>query len=77
MTFGLGFALTKNLNLDLSYQYAFQKGEYHPYSTTSGKMYQQGDADGKPTGEDQINGTVMQEVKNNRHQLNCTLSYKF
>ena len=77
VTFGLGFALTKNLNLDLSYQYAFQKGEYHPYSTTSGKMYQQGDADGKPTGEDQINGTVMQEVKNNRHQLNCTLSYKF
>ena len=76
LTFGLGFALTKNLNLDLSYQYAFQKGEYHPYATTSGRMYQINDGD-EPTGEFIENGTVMQEVKNDRHQLNCTLSYKF
>jgi hypothetical protein len=76
LTFGLGFALTKNINLDLSYQYAFQKGEYHPYATTKGQMYQIGDGD-QPTGQIVENGTVMQEVKNDRHQLNCTLSYKF
>jgi hypothetical protein len=39
-------------------------------------MYQINDGD-EPTGEFIENGTVMQEVKNDRHQLNCTLSYKF
>lgn len=77
VTFGLGFALMKNVNLDLSYQYAFQKGEYHPYSATSGTMYKDGDADYYPTGEYMENGSVIQNVKNDRHQLNCTLSYKF
>lgn len=77
LTFGLGFALTKNVNLDLSYQYASQKGEYHPYSSTRGQMYVDGDAESYPTGENIENGSVMQNVKNDRHQLNCTLSYKF
>jgi len=77
ITFGLGFALDKHISLDLSYQYATQKGEYHTFATTSGTMYQNGDADNIPTGETLENGTVMQEVKNDRHQINCTLSYKF
>ena len=70
VTFGLGFTIAKNFNIDLAYQYIGQKGEYHPFSTTMGKIYE--------TDEDLTeNGTVMQEVKNNRHQINCTLSYKF
>ena len=76
ITFGLGFTVAKHFNIDLAYQYIGQKGEYHPFATTSGKMYNPGDTD-TPTGEVMENGTVMQEVKNNRHQLNCTLSYKF
>lgn len=76
VTFGLGFTIAKNFNIDLAYQYIGQKGEYHPFSTTRGQMYNPGDTD-TPTGDVLENGTVMQEVKNNRHQINCTLSYKF
>ena len=76
LTFGLGFTVAKKFNIDLAYQYIGQKGEYHPFSTTSGQMYNPGDKD-TPTGDIKENGTVMQEVKNNRHQINCTLSYKF
>ena len=70
VTFGLGFTVAKHFNIDLAYQYIGQKGEYHPFATTMGKIYET-DKDPKE------NGTVMQEVKNNRHQINCTLSYKF
>lgn len=76
ITFGLGFTVAKHFNIDLAYQYIGQKGEYHPYATTSGRMYNPGEKD-TPTGDVMENGTVMQEVKNNRHQINCTLSYKF
>lgn len=67
ITFGLGFLLGKNVNLDLAYQYATQKGTYHPYCDytliTDNNRY---DITAPTT-----------EVKNNRHQINCTLSYKF
>ena len=76
ITFGLGFTVAKHFNIDVAYQYIGQKGEYQPFATTSGRMYNPGEKD-TPTGEIKENGTVMQEVKNNRHQLNCTLSYKF
>ena len=77
VTFGLGYTIAKHFNIDLAYQYIGQKGEYHPFATTSGQMYKAGDKDGSPTGEVMENGTVMSTVKNNRHQINCTLSYKF
>ena len=77
VTFGLGFALTKNLNLDLSYQYATQKGDYYPYSTIWGTMIQKGETIDTASGNEEFNYTMPQKVKNNRHQLNCTLSYKF
>ena len=64
-TFGMGFTFDKNWTLDLSYQYAMQKGDYHPFESVS---------------ED--NGTITNigticEVKNNRHQINASVGYRF
>ena len=67
ITFGLGFSLSKNVNLDFAYQYATQKGTYHPYCDYSLMI--------NDTKYDVVAPTT--EVKNDRHQLNCTLSYKF
>lgn len=72
VTFGLGFNLGKNVNLDLSYQYATQKGEYHPFAST--KCYQMEDIDPE---EDGKNIGTVSEVKNNRHQINATLGIRF
>lgn len=66
LTFGLGFALTQNLNLDLSYQYATQKGDYYPF-TSNGMSVEGLD----------INGGVPTALKNDRHQINATLGYRF
>ncbi len=66
VTFGLGFALTEKLNLDMAYQFSTQKGDYHPFQSIS-------------IGEEEEGsnlGTVM-SLKNNRHQLNFTLGYRF
>lgn len=66
VTFGVGFMLTKNLNLDLAYQYSTQKGEYHPFPN-----YQWAGTDLDPN-----IGTPTQ-IKNERHQINATLGYRF
>ena len=65
VTFGLGFKLDTNLNLDLSYQYSTTKGDFYPFENmneTSGTV---------------ANTPVVTEVKNNRHQLSATLGYRF
>lgn len=77
ITFGLGFAVAKHFNIDLAYQFITQKGDYYPYSTIWGKMIQIGEDINTASGPEEFNYTVTKEVKNNRHQINCTLSYKF
>ncbi len=78
VTFGLGFTLTKNLNLDLAYQYSTQKGEYHPFQSIDNAetfILTPGVAEYTTAYETNI-GTPT-SVKNNRHQINATLGYRF
>ena len=65
VTFGMGFTFDKNWTLDLSYQYAMQKGEYHPFESVS-----------ENNGQIKNIGNIC-DVKNNRHQINATLGYRF
>ena len=67
VTFGMGITFDKNWTLDLSYQYATQKGEYHPFESFS-------ISDGT---NHVYNTDTPCEVKNNRHQMNATLGYRF
>ncbi len=71
VTFGLGFSVGRRTTLDLSYQYSTRKGEYHPFENAS---YTYTD-DGQTINDANI-GTVS-KVKDNRHQVNCTLGYRF
>ena len=65
ITCGVGLQLYKNLSLDLSYQYAAQKGDFYPFQKATS-------TDGNLT----TNPTVC-EVKNNRHLINATLGVRF
>lgn len=67
ITFGMGITFDKNWALDISYQYAMQKGEYHPFESYILN-------NGQETVE---NYDTPSEVKNNRHQINATLGYRF
>lgn len=78
VTFGLGIALTKNWKFDVSYQYATQKGEYHPFQNISEiPTYAN-----STWGDVEQDGTISlyapaASVKNDRHQVNMTLGYTF
>ncbi len=65
VTFGVGLQLYKNLSLDLSYQYATQKGDFYPFQK---EISNDGTVKNTPT---------VCEVKNNRHLLNATLGVRF
>ena len=77
ITFGMGFTFDKNWTLDLSYQYATQKGEYHPFESSNIERQEIGRGSFTEGSETVYNTDTPCEVKNNRHQINCTLSYKF
>ena len=64
-TFGMGFTFNKNWTLDLSYQYAMQKGIYHPFETYDFESY------------GIYNTDKSYEVNNNRHQINASVGYRF
>lgn len=66
LTFGLGFALTKYVNLDMSYQYSTQKGDYYPFSDMNFTDIGGPNVRCNPTA-----------IKNDRHQINATLGYRF
>ena len=68
ITFGMGFTFDKNWALDLSYQYALQNGDYHPFSSMT---LNSGDVEDR---ECYDNPTT---VKNKRHMINATLGYRF
>lgn len=68
ITFGMGFTFDKNWALDLSYQYAIQNGDYHPFSSITSNSTAEDDSRcyDNPTA-----------IKNKRHLINATLSYRF
>ena len=71
-TCGVGFKLGK-VNLDLAYQYAMKKGEFHPFNTlTMGDLAKPGDT---ATADDNIENPV--NVSNKRSQLLFTIGYRF
>ncbi|MDO4932618.1 MAG: hemin receptor [Prevotellaceae bacterium] len=77
VTFGLGFSLSKNLNLDLSYQYSTQKGEYHPFQSVYDlKTFGLENGQVAEIASETNIGTPT-TIKNNRHQINATLGYRF
>lgn len=78
VTFGLGFVLSKNLNLDMAYQFSTQKGEYHPFQSVYGLTTYTiaPDASVASVTSDSNIGTPT-SIKNNRHQVNVTLGYRF
>lgn len=80
VTFGVGFVLSKNFNLDLSYQYSTQKGEYHPfqsvYDLETYGIYSNGDTF-LIGNAGQTNIGTPTTIKNDRHQINVTLGYRF
>lgn len=78
LTFGLGFALGQNCNLDLSYQYATQTGNAHPFQSVYDVTTYKTNDEAVSSVDDNVTfvGTPT-KVKNDRHQVNLTLSYKF
>ena len=80
LTAGVGFTFD-NFRLDLAYQYQARKGDFYPYQhrRTSGSNEL---LSGIETAADGSKVTVSNEakpvsVKDNRHQLLCTLTYTF
>ena len=69
ITCGLGFAVSDHINLDLSYQYITQKGDFHSFEDT--ESY---DDKGNVIDTNIANVT---KVSNNRHQANLSISYRF
>ena len=65
ITFGMGFTFDKNWALDISYQYAIQDGDYHPFETIYVNDTEKACYDNPTT------------VKNKRHMINATLGYRF
>lgn len=64
VTFGLGFKLSDEVNLDFAYQYSTVKGKYYPFETQT-LTYD---------GTKFINTAAPTNLKNDRHQISCTLS---
>lgn len=72
LTAGVGFSFNQ-LRLDLAYQYNMRKGDFYPYMNgLEAKYYDSADHLQVLRNECQA-----VSVKDNRHQLQCTLSYSF
>lgn len=65
MTFGLGFTLSPHCAIDIAYQYAAQKGDYHPFQNI---------ADPDP---EFSTYAAPYSITNHRHQMSATFSYRF
>lgn len=78
LTAGVGFTFDK-FRLDLAYQYSMRSGDFYPYMKSLSAEYQPVDEQGYDVGPVQ---TLTSEckpvsVKDNRHQLMCSLTYSF
>ena len=64
-TLGMGYAIGK-FNIDLAWQYTWQKGDFYPFMSYSDKKYSDFD-----------NIATAKSVDYKRHQLLLTMGYKF
>jgi len=62
-TLGLGFNVTDHFNIDVAYQYAQTNGVFYPFTSYSSSSME--------------NLCSVSDVKNQRHQLLLSMSYKF
>lgn len=65
-TLGLGFQASKNINLDLAYQYSHTNGDFYPFMSYYG--------DTNPANNCIVRAT---KVSHDRNQVMATLSYRF
>jgi len=72
LTAGVGFTFDK-FRLDLAYQYSMRSGQFYPYMKNISAQYI--DYDGVT--QTLTNSSNPVSVKDNRHQLLCSLSYSF
>ena len=81
LTAGIGYSID-NFRIDLAYQYSMRKGDFYPY------MHRDPDHAGQPFSAQYIDfdtgelSTLANQcrpvnVKDNRHQLLCTMTYSF
>jgi hypothetical protein len=78
LTFGIGTNIDK-FRIDLAYQYQMRNGDFYPFMKNYSADFYETDASGKETGQilSLTNSCEPVKVKDNRHQLICTLSYTF
>ncbi len=78
ITAGVGFTIEK-FRLDLAYQFSARSGDFYPYMNGVSASYQPQDEQGHDVGAVQTltNSCRAVNVKDNRHQLLCTLTYNF
>lgn len=78
LTFGLGFTFD-HFRFDMAYQYQTRKGDFYPFMKQYSASYYETDANGVETGNiiTETNQCDPVSVKDNRHQLICTLGYTF
>ena len=67
------------VRLDLAYKYQMRDGDFYPYMRNISASYYETDANGQETGNiaTVTNSCEPVKVKDNRHQLLCTLTYTF
>ena len=73
LTAGVGFAFDQ-FKIDLAYQYSMRSGDFYPYMNGVSAQYIENDTGKEVTLSNQASAV---SVKDNRHQLLCTLSYSF
>lgn len=78
VTFGFGYVLTKHINIDLSYQHATQIGTFYPFQSLEDIVtYLRIPESSDVVKSLETNLSSPTPVKNNRHQINVSLSYRF
>ena len=77
-TLGVGFNFDQ-FRLDLAYQYQTREGDFYPFMKNYSASYYEQDVNGHETGNvvTLVNQCDPVKVKDNRHQLLCTLAYTF
>ena len=73
LTAGVGFSFDQ-FKIDLAYQYSMRSGDFYPYMNGVSAQYIDAVTDKETTLSNQASAV---SVKDNRHQLLCTLSYSF
>ena len=73
ITAGVGFSFDK-FRLDLAYQYNMRKGNFYPFMPDYSAAYIDDETGQTVTLNNHCNAV---EVKDNRHQIQCSLTYSF